>query len=68
MPISFNLITERRSTAPRGRAGGGDGEPGRNSLNGRELPAKTGGRLASGDVLSVETPGGGGHGGPGGDA
>jgi N-methylhydantoinase B len=61
-PISFSLITERRSAGPRGRCGGADGEPGRNSLNGEELPAKTGGEMAAGDVLSVETPGGGGFG------
>jgi N-methylhydantoinase B len=67
-PITINLITERRSTAPQGRVGGHPGEPGRNSLNDRDLPAKTGGHLAPGDVLRVETPGGGGHGDPGGNA
>jgi N-methylhydantoinase B len=58
----YSLVTERRSRAPRGREGGADGAPGRNLLNGRELPAKASGELAAGDVLTVETPGGGGLG------
>jgi N-methylhydantoinase B len=61
-PMSFTLITERRRHAPRGRDGGGDGRPGRNLLNGDELPSKTGGELAEGDRLRIETPGGGGLG------
>ncbi len=64
-PMRFTLITERRSSGPRGRAGGGDGEPGRNSLNGTALPAKCEGELQPGDVLRIETPGGGGFGTPG---
>jgi N-methylhydantoinase B len=61
-PISFNLITERRNRPPRGRAGGEDGQPGRNRLNGGGLGAKAAGELRPGDVLRVETPGGGGWG------
>ena len=60
--MSFSLITERRRHAPRGAAGGGDGAPGRNSLNGEELPSKATGSLRSDDGLRIETPGGGGHG------
>ena len=63
-PMSFTLISERRRHAPRGRDGGGDGEPGRNLLNGDELPSKADGRLAEGDRLRIETPGGGGLGSP----
>ncbi|CAN5235523.1 hydantoinase B/oxoprolinase family protein [soil metagenome] len=66
--MSFNLITERRRHAPRGRAGGSDGTPGRNLLNGSELPGKASGRLEKGDRLRIETPGGGGYGSPTGDA
>jgi hypothetical protein len=62
-PMRYTLITERRRHAPRGRAGGGDGEPGRNLLNGDAIPAKTSGELEPGDRLRIETPGGGGHGG-----
>jgi N-methylhydantoinase B len=61
-PMRFTLITGRRRRAPRGRSGGGDGEPGRNSLNGEPLPAKAEGALAPGDRLRIETPGGGGWG------
>ena len=61
-PMRYTLITERRRIAPRGRAGGADGEPGRNLLNGAELPSKAGGELRAGDRLRLETPGGGGYG------
>jgi N-methylhydantoinase B len=63
-PLSFTLITERRAHAPRGREGGADGAPGRNLLNGDELPSKAAGRLEPGDRLRLETPGGGGYGQP----
>ncbi len=61
-PMRFTLITERRRRPPRGREGGRDGSPGRNLLNGRELPSKCEGRLEAGDRLRIETPGGGGWG------
>jgi N-methylhydantoinase B len=61
-PMRYTLITERRRHAPRGREGGADGAPGRNLLNGRPLPSKVEGRLEAGDVIRIETPGGGGHG------
>ena len=60
--MRFTLITERRRHAPRGREGGGDGEPGRNLLNGEPLPSKAEGELRPGDRLRIETPGGGGWG------
>ena len=63
-PMAFTLITERRRHRPRGRRGGADGEPGRNLLNGSELPSKAGGDLEAGDRLRIETPGGGGYGEP----
>jgi N-methylhydantoinase B len=59
-----SVIAERRRRGPAGRLGGGDGAPGRTTLNGRELPSKWRGRLAPGDMLGIETPGGGGHGAP----
>ena len=59
-----SLITERRELRPAGRDGGGDGAAGRNRLNGADLPAKWRGRLRPGDVLTIETPGGGGWGEP----
>ena len=45
-----------------GAEGGEHGAPGRNLLNGEELPAKASGTLQPGDRLRIETPGGGGYG------
>lgn len=56
------LLTERRTVAPPGAHGGGDGAMGRNLLNGDALPAKCRVSLKAGDVLTLETPGGGGYG------
>jgi len=61
-PCRVSLLTERRSHAPQGEAGGGPGAPGRNLLNGEELPAKATRSLEAGDVIRIETPGGGGYG------
>jgi N-methylhydantoinase B len=61
-PMSYALITERRRHPPPGADGGADGACGRNLLNGEPLPAKASGELAPGDRLTIETPGGGGHG------
>jgi N-methylhydantoinase B len=60
--MSYSLLTERRRHSPPGAVGGDDGQPGRNLLNGDELPAKAAGSLRAGDRLRIETPGGGGHG------
>jgi N-methylhydantoinase B len=57
-----SLLTERRARGPRGVHGGGSAAPGRNLLNGEELPAKVTRSLEPGDVVTVETPGGGGYG------
>ncbi len=60
-PMRFTLIAERRRHPPRGREGGADGAPGRDFLNGEPLPGKAEGTLKPGDVLRIETPGGGGY-------
>jgi N-methylhydantoinase B len=60
--MRYSLITERRRRAAPGADGGRPGAPGRNLLNGEELPAKASGTLRPGDRLRIETPGGGGHG------
>jgi N-methylhydantoinase B len=62
--MRYSLITERRRHPPPGAEGGESGAPGRNLLNGEELPAKASGELRAGDRLRLETPGGGGHGQP----
>ena len=58
----LSLVGERRRRAPEGVAGGGPGLPGRSLLNGAELPAKATRPLHAGDLVRVETPGGGGFG------
>jgi N-methylhydantoinase B len=63
-PMRFSLITERRRHAPPGADGGEPGARGRNLLRGAELGPKVSGVLEPGDVLRIETPGGGGHGAP----
>ena len=61
-PMEYSLITERRRHAPPGADGGQPGQRGRNLLRGEELEPKASGRLAPGDHLRIETPGGGGFG------
>ncbi len=59
---TVTLLTERRSRAPRGAQGGGDGAVGRNGVGGRDVPAKCTVAVGRGEVVRVETPGGGGWG------
>jgi N-methylhydantoinase B len=59
---TVSLLTERRRHAPRGFAGGGDGEPGRNLIDGEAVPAKVTREVEAETTVTVETPGGGGHG------
>jgi len=61
-PMEGTLLTERRRHGPRGAAGGSAGAPGANLKNGTALPPKVTLQLAAGDVLRIETPGGGGWG------
>jgi N-methylhydantoinase B len=63
-PLHYSLITERRRHRPPGADGGEPGAPGRNLLDGEELPPKSIGELAPGQRLRIETPGGGGYGRP----
>src|SRR5207237_568033 len=65
VPMEASILAERRRHAPQGAAGGGHGAPGRTILNGTPLPSKVGTLLEPGDVLRIETPGGGGWGTPG---
>jgi N-methylhydantoinase B len=62
-PCRLSIISERRTHAPQGQRGGGPGAPGRNAVNGEPLPAKVTRDLREGDVITIETPGGGGFGG-----
>ena len=58
----LSVLAERRRHAPRGAAGGEDGLPGRTLVNGEEQPSKVTCQLRAGDVVRIETPGGGGFG------
>ncbi|MBP7707776.1 MAG: hydantoinase B/oxoprolinase family protein [Candidatus Aminicenantes bacterium] len=66
VPVDLTVISERRRFAPYGAQGGGPGAPGRNVLlsrgRARTLGGKVNVRLGPGDILRVETPGGGGYG------
>jgi len=61
-PCRLSMVGERRLHPPQGARGGEPGEPGRNFLNGAELPGKATRDLDAGDLVRVETPGGGGFG------
>src|SRR5918994_1319621 len=61
-PASLSLLTDRRRHGPRGVDGGEPGRVGRNLLNDEDLAPKVSRELEAGDVVTVETPGGGGYG------
>ncbi|MBW1803728.1 MAG: hydantoinase B/oxoprolinase family protein [Deltaproteobacteria bacterium] len=65
-PCSASLLTERRIIRPYGLDGGKDGLAGGNWLvrggNKAKLPGKCDLDLKKGDILLIETPGGGGYG------
>jgi N-methylhydantoinase B len=64
-PAEVTLLSDRRKRGPWGLAGGGSGKPGLNTLvrKGQEskLPGKSRFEVRAGDVLRIETPGGGGY-------
>jgi N-methylhydantoinase B len=66
-PADVTLLTDRRRIPPWGLAGGGPGRRGRNFIvrRGRKRPlaSKINLRVEAGDVVRLETPGGGGWGG-----
>jgi 5-oxoprolinase (ATP-hydrolysing) len=66
-PVEVSLLTQHRGRGPAGARGGQPGAPGRQWLARRngtevELDAIDGTRVESGDLLTIETPGGGGWG------
>jgi 5-oxoprolinase (ATP-hydrolysing) len=66
-PVTVSLLTQSRTVAPRGLAGGGDGLPGRQfritaAGEKRPLDGVTTTEFAAGERLRIETPGGGGWG------
>ncbi|GMG27511.1 unnamed protein product [Aspergillus oryzae var. brunneus] len=70
LPMSVSILSERRSFAPYGMAGGEDGQRGKNTWitkAGRciNVGGKGSIRVQPGDRFVIETPGGGGYGPPG---
>lgn len=59
-PVTMTIRHERVRFPARGLLGGLDGKPGRDLINGQVIPAKSVQTLRKGDVLTFETPGGGG--------
>jgi N-methylhydantoinase B/oxoprolinase/acetone carboxylase alpha subunit len=66
VPAEVTLLSDRRERGPWGLGGGSPGKPGRNTLvragRSRNLPGKTRFDARPGDLLRIETPGGGGWG------
>ncbi len=67
VPVTVTVLSERRQRAPWGLHGGQPGAVGRNRLlpnqgEPQALPGKFTRRLAAGDTLSIQSPGGGGWG------
>ena len=69
-PATAAVLSERRAVAPWGAHGAGPGAPGRNRLRRsnpggerawRDLPGKVRLEVGPGDLLRIETPGGGGY-------
>ena len=68
-PMQAGILANRRRTAPFGLAGGSDAAPGINRVERSSgavevLPATASVTVSPGDVLVIETPGGGGYGKP----
>lgn len=63
---TFSLMTDRARIPPWGVAGGRAGRAARFSVNGREVASKGQTPVKAGDIVTVETPGGGGWGEPSG--
>ena len=66
-PMRANILANRRAVAPRGLAGGGDAQPGRNWVERVDgsietLSATQSADMQPGDRFVIETPGGGGFG------
>lgn len=68
-PLSLSLLTQHRKSGPYGMEGGGEGRSGfqhliRSDGNVEELGSICGTEVLPGDMLVLETPGGGGYGSP----
>ena len=61
-PCRVSIVSERRGRGPEGARGGEAGAPGRNLVDGDEVPGKVTRALEAGETVTIETPGGGGFG------
>ncbi len=61
-PAEVTLIADRRIRGPYGLAGGESGLPGHDTFQGRPIDSKTRLQAKPGDLLEIQTPGGGGWG------
>ena len=61
-PLRLSILSDRRNKAPFGLDGGNDGAPGQNWVNEKSVSGKESLDLRNGDVVRIETPGGGGFG------
>ena len=59
-PMTMTIRHERINYPPRGLLGGKSGSPGTDKVNGKNIPAKSRIELKTGDMVSFQTPGGGG--------
>ncbi len=66
VPARMSLLADRRTHAPYGLTGGGEGKPGSDRLIREGLPGEIASKgswsLEAGDRVRIETPGGGGYG------
>ncbi|HLW77088.1 MAG TPA: hydantoinase B/oxoprolinase family protein, partial [Bryobacteraceae bacterium] len=67
-PADVTILADRRTRGPYGLYGGDPGAPGKNTLlrgkRATAIPGKARFEVAAGDVLRIESPGGGGYGQP----
>ena len=63
-PMSVSILSERRTRAPFGLAGGAPGARGLNTLEDRDVGGKASFEVAAGERVRIATPGGGGYGAP----
>ncbi|MEM7156357.1 MAG: hydantoinase B/oxoprolinase family protein [Myxococcota bacterium] len=63
-PLRVSILSDRRRNAPFGLRGGSPGKPGVNLHGDQPVPARTSIDTERGDLITIETPGGGGFGAP----
>jgi N-methylhydantoinase B len=59
---TVTLVCDRRSRGPWGAAGGADGAPGAQAIDGDAVPGKVSRDIGAGTTVRIDTPGGGGWG------